>query len=332
MDFAPIVKAVRAYNAEEWELFIREWVKGLNHYAKVEKLGGSGDLGRDVIGLCDSHACEGVWDNYQCKHYDQPLSVPQACEDAGKIIFHAYMKKFVPPRAYYFIAPRGVSTKLRDMLLNPSKFKDEVVSTWDTRVAKNVVAGEVHLLTGDLAKYIDEYDFTTFSFSSLPEILDEHKKTAYWAERFGGLLPPPPAGVTPIAIGANETVYVSKLLALYAEELGYTIVAEDIGAHPVWKDHFQKQRERFYSAEAFIAHYRDQTQPGTVESFQEQIHDAIEPVMTIHTAATTRLSMALSAAASTSVASVLASQAKVGIKQGVCHQLANADLVSWVLT
>lgn len=36
-----------------------------------------GDQGRDVIGLCSSAGCRGVWDNYQRKHYEVPLSIPR---------------------------------------------------------------------------------------------------------------------------------------------------------------------------------------------------------------------------------------------------------------
>ena len=70
MNLAPIVKLGRAYDATEWEIFISEWQKGLSGYTSVKRLGGSGDQGRDVIGLCSSAGCQGVWDNYQCKHYE----------------------------------------------------------------------------------------------------------------------------------------------------------------------------------------------------------------------------------------------------------------------
>jgi hypothetical protein len=142
---APIVKAVRAYDATEWEIFISEWQKGLQGYAAVKRLGGAGDQGRDVIGLCGPEACQGVWDNYQCKHYEGPLSTPKACEDAGKIIFHSFRKEFVPPRYCTFVAPRGPSTELRDFLLNPDKFKREVLATWDVRVAGRVVSRSASL-------------------------------------------------------------------------------------------------------------------------------------------------------------------------------------------
>ena len=330
MNLAPIVKLVRAYDATEWEIFISEWQKGLQGYLSVKRLGGAGDQGRDVIGLCSADACQGVWDNYQCKHYESPLSAPKACEDAGKIIFHAFRGEFKPPRVCSFVAPRGPTTELRNQLLNPTKFKAEVIATWNTRVAGRVVAGEKHDLVGALKTYVEGYDFTSFKYATLDEVLDDHRRTAYWAARFDGALPPAPSGVTPDDIALGETVYVGKLLEVYSEETGAVLQsANDLDAHVQWKADLQKQRIRFYDAEAFMAHYRDQTEPGTIEDFAEQIHDAIEPAVAAKIGAHPRLTAALSTAGQAAPASVLAPRAKVRVKQGVCHQLANDDRVSW---
>ena len=333
MLLAPIAKLVRTYDSAEWEIFIAEWQKGLKTlkgYHSVKRLGQAGDHGRDVIGLCSAQACQGVWDNYQCKHYEAPLATPKACEDAGKIIFHAFRKVFSPPRACVFVAPRGVTTELRDLLLNPDKFRDEVIKTWDKRVAPNVVAGKKHPLTGDLAAYVDAYDFSSFDWATMEEILDGHRETAYWASRFGGQLPAPNPGVTPETVALHETVYVGKLLDVYAEAATSEITCvNDLDAHAEWKDHLQKQRIRFFDAEAFLATYRDQTEPGTTESFAEEIFDAIDPSLAHKGTGLDRLTTALTVAGQAAPASVLAPQAKVGVKQGVCHQLANDDRVTW---
>ena len=188
-----------------------------------------------------------------------------------------------------------------------------------------------HLLTGDLADYVNQYDFETFGYTTLDEMLDAHRLTAFWTERFKGLLPRPNPGVTPASVAPHETVYVGKLLDVYAEETGSKIATvEDLDAYTEWRNHLQSQRIRFFDAEAFIATYRDQTEPGTIEDFAEEIFDAIEPSLAIKGTGLHRLTTALTVAGGVSPASVLASQAKVGIKQGVCHQLANDDdRVTW---
>lgn len=330
MNLAPIIKLVRAYDSTEWEIFISEWQKGLQGYAAVKRLGGPGDHGRDVIGLCGPEACQGVWDNFQCKHYETPLSAPKACEDAGKIIFHAFRKQFAPPRKCTFVAPRGPTTELRDMLLNPDKFRREVLRTWDVRIARRVAEGETHKLEADLAVYAERYDYTSFGYATLDEILDDHRKTAYWASRFGGQLPPPPPGQPPKTIAIGETTYVTKLLDVYGEAEGQAIsTVADLSAHPKWSEDLQRQRVRFYDAEAFMAHYRDQTEPGTIEDFADQIFDAIEPPLSAEGTGHSRLTTALTTAGQTRPASVLTPRARVRVRQGVCHQLANEDRVTW---
>jgi C-terminal domain 6 of the ABC-three component (ABC-3C) systems len=333
VEHAQVIRQVRGYGAEEWEIFTRECQQGLaklHGYLEVKRLGGAGDHGRDVIGLCSPAACEGVWDNYQCKNYEGMLQTPQACQDAGKIIFHAFRGVFKPPRRCTFAAPKGPSTELRDMLLNPSKFRAEVIKTWDVRVAGHVVRRQRHLLEGNLADYVNEYDFESFGYITLDEMLDAHRLTAYWTERFGGLLPPPMPGVTPETVMEHETVYVGKLLDVYAEATGAAIASVgDLDAHAGWKADLQTQRVRFFDAEAFRTTYRDQTEPGTTESFAEEIYDAIEPSLVRPGTGLDRLTTALTVAGQTNPANVLTPQAKVGAKQGVCHQLANDDRVTW---
>lgn len=337
LDIAAANKLIRTYDDEEWEAFIREWQVGLkehNGYVDVKRMGGGGDLGRDVVGLCSTNGLEGVWDNFQCKHYDKPLPTNRAVEDAGKIIFHAHQGAYLPPRRCVFIAPRMVTTQLRELLLNPSKFRTEVLSTWDQRVAKKVESGKNHKLDGALKAYAEQYDYTTFGYATLDEILDAHRLTGYWTERFHGFLPPPPAGVVPDAITADETVYVSRLLEVYEEIEGSLIAStQELAAHhPAHAAHLHQQRVRFFDADRFAHHYRDSTAPGTVEDFEEQIHDAVEPTLTYLTSTGhERLSKALETAGSCNPAGLLAPQAKVRVKQGVCHQLANRGRLKWRL-
>jgi hypothetical protein len=327
---APIVKQIRGYDATEWELFTHEWQQGLKGYHQVKRLGGAGDHGRDVIGLCSAKSCEGVWDNYQCKNYEGLLQPSHASLAAGKIIFHAFRKVFKAPRRCIFVAPKGPTTALRDMLLNPSRFRDEVIDNWDVRVAGHVVEKQNHTLTGDLAAYVEQYDFSSFGYFTIEEMLKAHRRTAFWAERFGGMLPKPNPGIAPDDMMPHEIVYVGKLLEVYAETTGVAIAdVSDLDGHAEWKDDLQKQRVRFFDAEAFIATYRDQTEPGTTEDFADQIADAIEPSLMSKEAALDRLTKALTTAAITTPANVLSPQAKPRVKQGVCHQLANDDRVTW---
>jgi hypothetical protein len=66
---------LRCCRVGDIHLGVAEGSAGLS---RCEPLRGAGALGRDVIGLCSPHGCQGVWDNYQCKHYEKALGVRAA--------------------------------------------------------------------------------------------------------------------------------------------------------------------------------------------------------------------------------------------------------------
>ena len=50
MLLAPIVRQIRGYNADEWEIFTRECSLGLEGYLEVKRLGGPHLTGVDELG------------------------------------------------------------------------------------------------------------------------------------------------------------------------------------------------------------------------------------------------------------------------------------------
>ena len=101
---------------EEYELIIKSYVKDIlsEKYSKVVRLGGSGDKGRDVVAYVNDE----VWDNYQCKHYKDPLTPYDIWVEIGKLCYYTHIGDFTVPRKYYFVSPCGVGTKLWDLLKN----------------------------------------------------------------------------------------------------------------------------------------------------------------------------------------------------------------------
>src|SRR4051812_27817844 len=68
----PAIDRIKLFGDRQWEEFILEWVDSLrDQYLRVDRCGGAGDMGRDIVGTVDAN---GVWDNYQCKHYKDPLT------------------------------------------------------------------------------------------------------------------------------------------------------------------------------------------------------------------------------------------------------------------
>jgi hypothetical protein len=163
-------------------------------------------------------------------------------------------------------------------------------------------------------------------------MLNDHRMTAHWTERFGGLLPPPPSATVPPDVLAMESAYIGQLLEVYGEKAVCTFnTCTDLATHPPLVDDLKQQRERFFQAEAFNHHYRDETAPGTVEQFTEDIFDAIDPVAKLpHPNGYDRLNSCLVQAAQVHAGGILAPHARPKTKQGVCHQLANGQRVIWI--
>lgn len=66
----PPIERVRLMSCQQWEEFILEWADSLKQkYARVERHGGAGDKGCDIVAFLDP-ANDAPWDNYQCKQYD----------------------------------------------------------------------------------------------------------------------------------------------------------------------------------------------------------------------------------------------------------------------
>ncbi len=99
------LKFLQTFTADEWETFIEEWTAGFEPpYVQVVRLGGAGDMGRDVIGhLADTRPCP--CDVYQCKHYDHPLRPTDAYLELGKLCVYTQRGEYPVPRRYRFVPP-----------------------------------------------------------------------------------------------------------------------------------------------------------------------------------------------------------------------------------
>jgi hypothetical protein len=324
---------VLIYTAEEWEAFIHEWVFSLKKkYSKVLRVTGAGDRGIDVAGFTDDQLLDGIWDNYQCKHYEKPIAPHVAWPEIGKILWHSFNKHFTPPRAYYFVAPKEASTSLTLLLANAKNLRNQLIAAWDKSVCGKISATPVPL-SGEFAAYVHQFDFSIFKTMSLREVIEAHRQTTYFAARFGGGLPPRPIPSRPPSeIEPSEMRYVEHLLNAYAEHKKESAVSvQDLTKWETLKDHFRRSREAFYHAESLRVFVRDKVEPGTFEGLQEEIYlgiidthnaeyqDGYERVISVTNAAQ---GLALDA-------HPLAASTFPSDRRGICHQLANEDRLIW---
>jgi C-terminal domain 6 of the ABC-three component (ABC-3C) systems len=338
----PPVRLIQVLSPADWEQFCEEWLtyyKTVGTYASIRRYSGPGDLGLDVVAFTSENGFAAPWDGYQCKHYDHALEPGEVLGEVAKIIYHSFKKTppfnqtFSVPRRHTFVAPQGVGITVGRWLKDPVRFKDEARKKWTSHCIPKIGKGIHAPLEGALLAYFNNFDFSIFADKTGVELIEEHSKTIFHAPRFGGGLPPrgkapaPPAQPSPA-----ESVYLKKLFDAYGEHVGNAVASEtDLNAHPKLLGHYNRQRVLFYSAEELRNYARDRTPPQTFDSLQDDIyHGIIDVCESPHVSAFARLGATIATAGSVDVSgNALASVARVADKQGICHQLANDDRLTW---
>jgi hypothetical protein len=323
------------YSPDQWEDFVQEWAHYClkNHYTQVQRFTGAGDRGIDIAAFTDDKKLKGVWDNYQCKHYDNALFPGDVWVEFGKVIWYSFKGEFHVPRRYYFVAPKGTGTSLTALLANAGKLRLELIANWDKKVRSEITKTQDVPLNDALLNYINNFDFSIFGAKTALQLVEAHKATPQHAARFGGgLRSRPLAPLPPVSIAQNESHYVTQLLGAYAEHTKSKVTEPDaLNTWPVLKGHFHRQREAFYQAEALRVFARDSVPPGTFESLQDDIYDGvIDTNETIHLDGYVRVCEVTKAARELQItANPLISCAKPKDRDGICHQLANEDRLQW---
>ncbi len=333
----PIPKAarVRLFSPEEWEEFIEEWATSLSDfYSKVRRFGGSGDLGVDVAGFTSDQGIHGTWDNYQCKRYSHPLRPSDIWIEIGKIVYYSHIGEYAAPRKHYFVCSSGIGTTLEKLLNNTAKLKDQARANWVKYCKRGITStGEIPL-DGALLTAFDEFDFSIFTSKSLLELIEGHATTGYHSTRFGGGLPLRPAPDNPPAVpSAHESRYIRQLLDAYGDHLGESLSSPDeLVSHELLGKDYLRQRERFYYAESLRNFARDTVPEGTFDDLQDEVyHGVIDVCERDHTDGFDRMKATITQAAQISLtANPLAPATKAQDRQGICHQLANDDRLTWV--
>lgn len=331
----PPAQRIAFYSPDDWEHFIREWAMSLRpSYTQIKRLGGSNDKGVDVAGFKTDQGFEGHWDCFQGKHYANSLRWSDAFPEILKIFAGVVNGHYRLPDRYAFLAPRGCGTSFNRLLSQPTKLKEEFMMRLDN--SKGVAAGLDASLRDRVRSLANDTDFAMFESVELVDAIAAHRNTAYHVARFGGPLPPrPSAAGAPVVIGELETRYVGQLMDVYREEKTVDdLTPETLYNHPRLTEHFQRQRESFYSAESLRLHARDAVPPGTFEALQDDVHSGvIEIAESNHVSSMERLTQVLQASMQIDLSShALTTISQTDDRKGICHQLANKDRLTWMRT
>lgn len=329
----PPIERIRIFSDSQWEDFVLEWADSLrDQYGTVERCGGAGDMGRDIIAFDKANPV--IWDNYQCKHYKDGLTPGHIWVELGKLVYYTHINEYTYPRKYFFVAPQGAGTKLSNLLRKTDKLKAQLIDNWEKHCKNGITSTAVVDLDATLRAYLDGLDFSIFEAAPPLRIIDQHAKTRWYAARFGGGLPARPKVIAPPAtVAAHEVTYVRSLLDAYGDHLqcALTTVA-DLGAHDDVREHFNDARLEFYSAEALRAFSRDTLPPGAFEDLQNELHGGIKEEMRgAHSDGYRRvLSVVKTAKLLPITDHALKERLSTHDRGGICHQLANDGKVQWV--
>jgi hypothetical protein len=318
----------------EWEQFVLEWQDSLaGVYSKVEKLGGPGDQGRDVVCYVNHKNPTAPWDSHQCKFYDHALRPGDIWLELGKLCYYTCIGAYTVPRSYFFCAPRGVGTTLSNLLKRPEDIRANLITNWKAH-CRDEIKSTPTPLSGRLLSHVRSFDFAILDHRTPMELIAGHRSTVHFIPRFGGGLPErlPPLQVPSIP-GQIEIVYVRQLLDAYAEHVKAKVDGpSDIPA--TLTGHFDRSRRDFFHAESLREFSRDNLPAGEFESLQNLIHSHVADVVESQHAdgyrrvvATTREARLLPIDSH-----ALKDCINSNDKTGICHQLANNGLIKWVKT
>jgi len=327
------VQRLKSMPPNEWEDFVREWAESLKtEYHDVQRCGGSGDQGRDVVAYVTEAA--DPWDNYQCKHYKGPLGPGQIWVELGKLCYYTFTSEFGIPRRYYFVAPEGVGTKLSKLIDKPIELRSQLIQEWGDKCETEITSTGPIKLEGKFLDYVKSFDFSIIKRISVGRIIEQHQATRYHVIRFGGGLPSrPDPDKPPDTISSEEARYVTPLVEAYSEHTGRTLKSVDeLRDRQDLTDHFRRCREHFYCAESLRNFSRDHLPHDEFEKLQNEIHDGIIDVVSLrHADGYERVVKTIQKARRLQITDhPLLSCLHTNDRSGICHQLANDNRLVWV--
>lgn len=314
------------------ESFVEDWVQQRSkEYHSYQRWSGTGDLGRDVTGYVTSLRMGGLWDNFQCKQLGSKLSERSLFVELGKIFMHAAAGAYSLPRAYVFIAPKGVVRPALAFISDPAKFQQAFIDRWDKFIASHLVQSQVVKLSPAIEFQIKAFDFTKIDYLDASKLAKDPACIAALVKWFGADPGKGPSGLVPAVIDASESAYLGQLLTVYNERGPSSYPDPQTAlACPQIGPHLSRQRTRFFDATAFDRFYRDSTPPELVEQFRHEIHHGVVDVhQDDHASKFMRINQVMQQAAVLHATGVLGKHAGPQVKQGTCHMLANEGIMPW---
>lgn len=334
----PPLSRLAQFSAAEFERFTLEWAS--DYLAKqqfvneVQQRGGAGDKGRDIVVWLDpTNVSPRRWHLYQCKHYDTNLGFSKAGIEIAKVIYYTFINDYTVPEEYYFVTHKGVTSPFQDLLDDPRKLKQAIISGWDN-YAKAITSKCNIPLTTELQRYIDAFDFSIFRAKQPLQLLKEHSNTSFHLTVFGApLIERDPPEAPPSAVDPIETVYIGQLYAVISNDIANPVrTFADFEMSIRHVKLFKRSRITFYCAEGLKELARDQM---ANQIFFDTLLDEFDNGLyytysELQGTPLTRLKSTVQAAQLLQLgAHPLAIHVTSKDREGMCHQLANNKVIDW---
>ena len=324
------IKLIEVFTSQQWEDFIEEWLDlKKSEFYSIEKIGGAGDMGRDVIAYIDNPKGNPnyKWKCYQCKHYKDPIAPTDVYVELAKIIYYTFKNEFPIPEEYFFVAPKDCGTSFSKLLMDHIELKNALRKNWKNYCEKKITTTPIKL------DYFEKFNFKIFNKIQRKTIIEEHSKHSNHLIRFGGSLPDRPKMITtdiPSNIQSHETTYVDNLIKAY-NSTGQYKFNDVTELKEVYKLHFQKAREGFHFAEQLRVLYRDSLPVNTFEEFQDEILNGISnTIFTNYSNSFDKVKSVEDKAHQIQITSnPLKDVSKPQDRIGICHQLSNDGKINW---
>ncbi|CAI3573898.1 MAG: restriction endonuclease [Clostridium sp.] len=335
----PPMERVKSFSPDQFEEFILEWVISCakTKYKDVYRIGGAGDMGRDVIGEYRN----GEYDYYQCKRYDGKLNPSEYWVEFGKLCYYTYNKDIPMPKKYYIIASQGLGPKMLKLIKDEKQIRKGLIDSWNTKCKKKISKKKSIELDSQLLNYINKFDFKIVDTCSINKIIEQHRQTDYFYFRFGGVNKPNRTYKieVPEDINSREFLYVKKIFKAYSENKGEDVNINNLNRYSDLNADFIRQRRCFYSAESLkhcireiftkedeFNKLKDEMYSGIIDFIEEYFEDGyVRLKKTMHESTRVNLSV--------SVVDRNLHFVNNDDKKGLCHEIANDDatenIIDW---
>lgn len=331
---------LEAMDEDTYEELIASWAywclkEKHNTYQDVLRLGGAGDGGMDVVAFYNQATRD--CDIYQCKHYNAPINKSAIIAELGKFLYHVHTGLLPCPRAYYIMAPKGLSSNFAHIYTNKKVLKKTIISEWDSSIADHIEKKKSFKYEGDLATFLNEFDYAKFQFYSADRFLSDihEKQNRHVYHQYFGVRKAELEKVkqdVPNEVTDYESKYIHHLIDAYNDVKKEGITMENVTSSS-YGSHYGRSREEFWLAEG-VRKMSEENCPGEDDEFAELANDMYHHVADTYEDEYENAYKRLKAVTNKSLSfpkkdRIISGELGAAELKGVCFQLSNEDKLIW---